>query len=72
MASKKPAKPIAGQSRDTSKLLPGKPTKYIAPIKGQNAFVCPTCNRELYRGIIFEHESKYFCTRKCIPKTEAA
>lgn len=72
MASKKPAKPIAGQSRDTSKLLPGKAVMYLSPVRGSNPFVCPTCNRELYKGIVYEHNNVMYCKRNCIPKTEAA
>lgn len=67
MAGKKPAKPIAGQSRDTSKLLPGKAVKYYGS-KGAQAFICPTCSRELIKGIIYEDGSASYCSRICIPK----
>lgn len=69
MASKKPAKPIAGQSRDTSKLLPGKPVMYFAPTKNAALFECPVCKRTLAKGIIYEENSTFYCKRSCIPKT---
>lgn len=70
MASKKPAKPIAGQSRDESKFLPGKAIKYMGA-KGREPFVCPTCNRSLTKGIIYEVGANMFCKRTCIPKAES-
>lgn len=67
MASKKPAKPIAGQNRDTGKVLPGKAIKYFGSSKA-SPFVCPTCSRELIKGVIYEDGSLMYCTRNCIPK----
>lgn len=69
MASKKPAKPMAGQSRDMSKSLPGKPLMYFGSAKAQ-AFVCPTCSRSLIKGIIYEEGNSSYCTRTCIPTKE--
>jgi hypothetical protein len=67
MASKKPAKPIAGQSRDTGKQLAGKAVKYYGS-KGAAPFVCSTCSKELIKGIIYEENSSSYCSRVCIPK----
>lgn len=67
MASKKPAKPIAGQSRDKGPQLPGKAIKYYGAANAA-PFVCPTCNRELTKGIVYEVGSEMFCKRNCIPK----
>ena len=67
MASKKPAKPIAGQSRDTSKLLPGKAVMYMAPTKNAALFECPTCSRTLAKGIVYEENNIFYCRRGCIP-----
>lgn len=67
MAAKKPAKPMAGQSNDTNKKLPGKAVMYFGS-KNAQAFVCPTCNRSLTKGIVYEESNSMFCTRTCIPK----
>lgn len=67
MASKKPAKPIAGQSRDESKLLPGKAVKYFGAANAA-PFVCPTCSRSLVKGIVYEVGADMYCNRVCIPK----
>jgi len=71
MASKKPAKVNAGTQKEKVKVVPGKAVKYFSTVKGANPFVCPTCNRNLFKGIIYEHENKLFCKRTCIPTTEA-
>jgi hypothetical protein len=64
---KKPAKPIAGQSRDTSKNLPGKAVMYMTPAKGAALFECPTCRRSLSKGIVYEVGNAMYCKRGCIP-----
>lgn len=69
MAGKKPAKPIAGQSKDLSKVLPGKAVKYFGS-KTAQAFVCPTCSKQLIKGIIYEENSSSYCSRVCIPKPQ--
>lgn len=69
MAGKKPAKPIAGQSRDMSKALPGKAVKFFGLANAQ-PFVCPTCSRELVKGIIYEENNSAYCSRVCIPKPQ--
>lgn len=71
MASKKPAKPIAGQSREKQPELPGKAVKYIVPANSGVSFECPTCKRSLSRGIIYEYEGNLYCKRGCI-KVKAA
>ena len=70
MATKKPAKPIAGQNRDTSKLLLGKAVKYMSLDRGVNPFICPKCSRGLYKGIVYEQDNVMYCTRNCIPKPQ--
>lgn len=71
MVGKKPAKPIAGQSRDMSKSLPGKAVMYMAPTKNAALFECPTCHRTLAKGIIFEENNNFYCRRSCIPQKQA-
>lgn len=67
MASKKPAKPMAGQGNNDTKKLAGKAVLYFGS-KDAEKFVCPTCNRSLVKGIIYEEGNSAFCTRTCIPK----
>ena len=67
MASKKPAKPIAGQNRDKGPQLPGKAVKYFGAANAA-PFVCPTCNRSLTKGIVYEVGTNMYCNRVCIPK----
>jgi hypothetical protein len=71
MASKKPAKVNSGTQKEKVKVLPGKAVKYFSLVKGLNPFVCPTCDRNLFKGIIYEHESNMYCKRSCIPAIEA-
>ena len=65
MAGKKPAKPMAGQSKDMSKSLPGKAVMYFGS-KYAEKFVCPKCKRSLVKGIIYEENNSSFCSRTCI------
>lgn len=67
MASKKPAKPIAGQNKDKGPQLPGKAVKYIAKGVGYPLLVCPTCHRTLAKGIVYEDGQTLYCRRGCIP-----
>lgn len=70
MAGKKPAKRNVSNSQKEVKVdLPGKAIQYIG-MKGVR-FTCPSCNRSLVKGIIWEHKNGLYCTRKCIPKEEA-
>jgi hypothetical protein len=71
MASKKPAKVNSGTQKEKVKVLPGKAVKYFSLVKGVNPFVCPTCDRNLFKGIIYEHENNMYCKRSCIPVIEA-
>lgn len=64
---KKPAKPIAGQSKDIGKNLPGKAVMYMTPAKTASLFECPTCRRTLSKGIVYEVGSAMYCKRGCIP-----
>jgi hypothetical protein len=69
MAGKKPAKKNISNSQKEIKIeLPGKAIKYMG-MKGVN-FTCPTCNRSLVKGIIWEHEGSAYCQRGCIPKKQ--
>lgn len=70
MAGKKPAKVNTSTQKEKVKIQPGKAIKYLSLMKGVNPFVCPTCNRNLFKGIIYEHDSKMYCKRTCIPKIE--
>lgn len=67
MASKKPAKPIAGQSRDKGKELPGKAVLFYG-MHGAEPFRCPTCSRAFVKGIFYEENNVGYCKRGCIPK----
>ena len=69
MAGKKPAKPIAGQNRDKGPQLPGKAVKFFGAANTA-PFVCPTCSRELTKGIVYEDNSKMYCKRGCIPSVK--
>jgi hypothetical protein len=66
MAGKKPAKKnVSNTPVATLKVeQPGKPVLYVG-LKGVS-FVCPTCNRKLQRGIVYEHNNEKFCSRNCI------
>ena len=49
--------------------LPGKAVLYYGT-PGKE-FECPTCKRQLIKGIIYEQGSEAFCCRGCIPKVES-
>lgn len=67
MAGKKPAKRnVSNNVKEIKIELPGKAVMYMG-MKGVN-FTCPTCNRGLVKGIIWEHNNSAYCTRTCIPK----
>jgi hypothetical protein len=68
MAGKKPAKVNSSNKKEKVE-LPGKAVKYMGS-KDSQAFSCPTCKRELIKGIIYEHKSSAYCTRGCIPKEQ--
>jgi hypothetical protein len=69
MAAKKPAKKNITSVKEVKKELPGKAIMYFGV--PERAFVCPSCNKTLIKGIIYEHNSSSYCTRGCIPAPEA-
>lgn len=66
MAGKKPAKVNASNKKEVV-ILPGKAVYYMGS-KNAKAFTCPTCSRNLLKGIIYEHQSSAYCSRGCLPK----
>lgn len=72
MASKKPAKRNVSNSTPTLKQNDqiGKPVYYLGLIG--KVFCCPTCNRKVGKGIVYEHNNKNFCSRRCIKQEEKA
>ena len=75
MAGKKPAKVNSATQKEKVTVQPGKAVKYLSLVKGANPFVCPivcpTGNRNIFKGILYEHDGKTYCKRTCIPKVEA-
>ena len=69
MAGKKPAKKNITNTPEKKKELPGKAVMYYGLLT--KGFVCPSCERTLIKGIIYEHNGSSFCTRSCIPRPEA-
>jgi len=69
MAGKKPAKVNSSNKKETVQ-LPGKVVYYMGLMT--DGFCCPTCNRNLKKGIIYEYENNTYCSRKCFPKKEVA
>jgi hypothetical protein len=65
MAAKKPNKVNSGTATKEAERL-GKATMYIGYKTA--GFTCPTCNRNLIKGIIYEHNSEMYCSRGCIAK----
>jgi hypothetical protein len=70
MAAKKPAKKNITTMTVKDKVIPGKAVKYHGS-KNANPFICPTCNRSLIKGILFEDNSNMYCSRTCIPKVDS-
>jgi hypothetical protein len=68
MAGKKPAKRNVTTVKEVKKELPGKAVMYYGLLT--EGFTCPSCNRTLIKGIIYEHEGESYCTRSCIPTPE--
>jgi hypothetical protein len=68
MASKKPAKKNITSIKEVKKDLPGKAIMYYG-VPGRG-FTCPSCNKTLIKGIIYEHAGGSYCTRGCIPAPE--
>lgn len=67
MAGKKPAK-VNSSTKKEVVTLPGKAVYYMGLMT--EGFTCPSCKRNLIKGIIYEHEGGSYCTRGCIPKPE--
>lgn len=42
----------------------GKPIMYIG--LGDRTFSCPSCGRTYNKGMMFEHQNKSYCSRRCI------
>ena len=63
MAGKKPAKINSNNKVKESERL-GKATMYIGYKTA--GFTCPTCNKNIIKGIIYEHNSALYCSRYCI------
>jgi hypothetical protein len=68
MASKKPAKKNVSNTQEKKAELPGKAVLYYGT-PGKE-FVCPTCKRQLIKGIIYESNAASYCKRMCIPKPQ--
>ena len=68
MAAKKPAKRNIANVKEVKKDLPGKAVMYYGLLT--KGFTCPSCNRTLIKGIIYEHDGGSYCTRSCIPAPE--
>lgn len=66
MAAKKPAKRNIANAQEKKVELPGKIVMYYGT--KDKPFECPSCKRELVKGIIYEHNNSTYCTRTCIPK----
>jgi hypothetical protein len=66
MATKKPAKRNVSNTQEKKIELPGKAVMYYGLLT--KGFTCPSCNRTLMKGIIYEHNNSSYCTRSCIPK----
>jgi len=65
MATKKPAKPIAGQVKQAVKdpAIYGQQTMYWG-IKSAPSF-CPTCERKTVRGMVRVKQEKIYCSENC-------
>lgn len=62
--SKKPAKRPTGDALQKKQELIGRPILYIGTI--DTFFTCLTCQRQLRKGIIYEHEGLRYCSKRCI------
>lgn len=67
---KKSAKTVAGQVKTTPKLDPamyGTQVRYLG-LAGAAA-VCATCGKRTKSGMLRMKENKFYCTVKCVEKT---
>lgn len=69
-ASKKPAKKNFSNTVDKGPDIIGKAIYYLG--LGNKKFNCPTCNRDVRKGILYEHSNKIFCKRGCIRNEQNA
>lgn len=60
----KASKRLNSELGTKEKELLGKPAKFFG-ILGEK-FTCPTCFRQLKRGIIYDHNGTLYCSRNCI------
>jgi hypothetical protein len=70
MAGKKPAKRNITNVKEVKKELPGKAIMYYGV--PEKPFTCPSCNRSLVKGILYEDGANMYCCRGCIPAKEVA
>jgi hypothetical protein len=65
MAGKKPAKPMAGQSKQPTldPAVYGVQVKFLG-FKGSGS-VCSKCNKETIRGMIRIKQEKDYCSLRC-------
>jgi hypothetical protein len=67
-AGKKPAKKNFSNTVEKKAEAIGKPVYYLG--LGNKSFTCPTCNRNVRKGIVYEHSNRTFCKRGCIKTNE--
>lgn len=66
MAGKKPAKPIAGQSKSTAVLDPATYGSLIKFHGSKNAKCsCGTCAKEIVSGMVREKGGAFYCSTVC-------
>ena len=65
MTGKRPAKPIAGQIKQTVKdpAVYGATVMYFGSKSSTNK--CPTCGQNTVRGILRQKEQLFFCSGTC-------
>lgn len=67
MASKKPAKPIAGQNRTAPTLDPATYGSLIKLYGSKNSkSKCGTCAKEIVSGMVREKNSVFYCSIVCV------
>ncbi len=70
MAGKKPAKRNITTVKEVKKELPGKAIMYYGV--AERPFICPSCSKNVVKGIVYEDNSSMYCCRGCIPAKETA
>lgn len=68
MASKKPAKPIAGQVKQIAQdpSIHGQPVKIYGTATAYS--LCPECGNKTIRGIVRSKNDKNYCSVRCAKK----